>query len=700
MKLPTLADYQDAIQNPNTCFVSSDLKSAVPVCDNLGLPRAFSGNFAVVFPLKDSNKKWAIRCFATNYHVDQERRYRNLSAFLKAHKMQCMVDFEFISQGIRVKGNWYPILKMEWADGPTLNKYIENNLSNRDALIDLADKFYGMVIELGKHGIAHGDLQHGNILIVNGQLKLVDYDCMFVPGLEGLKSHEIGHKNYQHPKRSSYDFGSFLDNFSAWCIYLSLIAVANDTSLWNLLDAGEENLIFKKEDIDSPDLSSAFRLLENSRSQEVKALAVVFRKFLQIEDISSIPPLTLNRNEGNGKWITPDPSIGSKTENIGWENWLPAFLPKPMPVDPIKPSLSEHALYKLLIFLGGYVVWTILTKNTVDYNIAYTLSAALPSAFALSTVRFTKSAAYQRKKVISSLIHSKQKELQGYQGNEETLLAQKETLLTEHKKVESNLEMRIKFLRQRENTDVNSYAGQQKAKIANLNTQIQRSLKEEADSVGRAQLTYVKDFVNTQLSKHDLESATIQGVGTELKRQLAAHGIRTFGDILDVTINYVQSGRYTSSIAVIKVKGGASVKVPGIGPKKGEALLRHRKSLEQTYSQNLPSTVPPHLMAQIREPYVSARSKLQVDENVAKQSLIQEVARIQKSYQPQIQECQKEIETRKRVFEKETKDLNGKIEELALLIQKKKGELGQMGKENAAFNKVKLLSYIYRSLFF
>jgi hypothetical protein len=56
-------------------------------------------------------------------------------------------------------------------------------------------------------GIAHGDLQHGNIILVPGKkdnslmLKLIDYDGMFIPPLAGSPKGEVGHAAYQHPER-------------------------------------------------------------------------------------------------------------------------------------------------------------------------------------------------------------------------------------------------------------------------------------------------------------------------------------------------------------------------------------------------------------------------------------------------------------------------------------------------------------------
>jgi hypothetical protein len=137
--------------------------------------------------------------------------------------------------------------------------------------------------------IAHGDLQHGNILVTSTGLRLIDYDGMYVPALAGLASHEEGHRNYQHPNRTGNDFGSYLDNFSAWVVFCSITAVALDSRLWQMLDGGDECLLLRREDFQHPDRSRAFQVLQRSRP-EVRALADQFRSLLRLS-IKNIPAL-------------------------------------------------------------------------------------------------------------------------------------------------------------------------------------------------------------------------------------------------------------------------------------------------------------------------------------------------------------------------------------------------------------------------
>ena len=65
-----------------------------------------------------------------------------------------------------------------------------------DTLLSLAKVWVRMMADLKAVSIAHGDLQHGNVVVVGDQLRLIDYDNMFVPGLAGKQSNECGHRNY------------------------------------------------------------------------------------------------------------------------------------------------------------------------------------------------------------------------------------------------------------------------------------------------------------------------------------------------------------------------------------------------------------------------------------------------------------------------------------------------------------------------
>src|SRR5438034_11486371 len=90
--------------------------------------------------------------------------------------------------------------------------------------------------------MAHGDLQHGNILVRGGSIHLVDYDGMWVPALKGRHATETGHRAYQHPERSEQDYGQEIDRFSVLVIRSEERRVGKSVHLavWRLLETQKE----------------------------------------------------------------------------------------------------------------------------------------------------------------------------------------------------------------------------------------------------------------------------------------------------------------------------------------------------------------------------------------------------------------------------------------------------------------------------
>jgi len=196
--------------------------------NGLGLPRPRSGSFACVYKIECPGRAWAAKCFTTEVD-DQQERYEAIDQHLAKVRLPYTVAFGYQPQGLRVKGREYPLLKMEWVTGDSLSSFIGSNLSNPGVLGALAEKWMAMLKALQQAEIAHGDLQDRNVLVVGGDLRLVDYDGMFVPALAGRFSNEVGQRNFQHPGRMNIDYGPYLDNFSGWVVYTSLVALS---SIW------------------------------------------------------------------------------------------------------------------------------------------------------------------------------------------------------------------------------------------------------------------------------------------------------------------------------------------------------------------------------------------------------------------------------------------------------------------------------------
>ncbi len=270
---PLNIDFTIAVQNPQLCFADPDLKQASTSKNSRGRVLLWSGNFATVYKLTKGDRSWAVRCFTRIPQTDVQERYQLISEYLSQHQIPYLVDFEFLAQGILVKGQWYPILKMDWVEGTELDRYIGEYIDDSQVLLRLERQLQQLQKDLQRVGIAHGDLQHGNIMVDDhGELKLVDYDGMYVPALRGSPPLEVGHPNYQPPKRSTKDFGDRLDEFSFAVISLSLRALATEPHLWAAFHEDNKNLIFRQNDFQEPDASPVFQAIANIPDDETREL--------------------------------------------------------------------------------------------------------------------------------------------------------------------------------------------------------------------------------------------------------------------------------------------------------------------------------------------------------------------------------------------------------------------------------------------
>jgi hypothetical protein len=250
MALPRPDEYNQAIQNPRFAFTDNDLKSCQVESTPLGLPKPYSGGFTTTYKLFNSANSWAARCFTREVH-DLQKRYQVIGDFFSQTVSKYFVEAKFLRNGINVNGSQYPIIKMQWLDGELLNTYV-NRIRNQKSIIEkLLIEFLNLFQELQNFGIAHGDLQHGNIIIKKEKLFLIDYDGMFFPELSFLKIDEIGHPNYQHPKRTVTHYNNNIDRFSAIVIYFGLKILSVEPSFWNKFD-NSDNILFKRDDFLNP----------------------------------------------------------------------------------------------------------------------------------------------------------------------------------------------------------------------------------------------------------------------------------------------------------------------------------------------------------------------------------------------------------------------------------------------------------------
>jgi hypothetical protein len=268
---PDLTDYHEALQFPQRSLGDPELQKAQIDKDRFGMPKPATGGNAVVYKATEGQNVWAVRCFLRPIS-DHAERYAAISKHLQKNRSVHSTKFFYLADGLRIKGGTFPIVKMAWVQGQHLDRFVEGLLGKPRELAGLREKFRTLMKDVEAAKFAHGDLQHGNILVSGRDLLLIDYDGMWVPALIGRQATELGHRAYQHPSRSITDYGPYLDRFSALVIYLSIRALEVDRKLWDQYYTGD-NLLFVREDFTEPGRSPIWGDLAALKDPEVSYLA-------------------------------------------------------------------------------------------------------------------------------------------------------------------------------------------------------------------------------------------------------------------------------------------------------------------------------------------------------------------------------------------------------------------------------------------
>lgn len=287
---PSRSDYETLIRRLDVFAADSTIKKGKVIMRKDGLfPQAYSGGRAVVFPVEISNTKYALKCWIQALG-SLEERYKAISTLIKESKPPYLIESVYRENEILCNGVRYPVLQMQWSESLTLKDWISINISDPSKIYYLANRFLEVVADMHRIGMSHGDLQHENILVnPSTSITLVDYDSIFLPGLDHLDDEVKGLPGYQHSSRAfQAKANPKSDYISEYVIYITLIALSKKPELWSVFK-DHNRLLFSRDDLLHPSSSDIFETIRGLNG--LSELADAFEAQCLCSNLESIEPI-------------------------------------------------------------------------------------------------------------------------------------------------------------------------------------------------------------------------------------------------------------------------------------------------------------------------------------------------------------------------------------------------------------------------
>ena len=378
MNYPLISEYIEAIKSAEDNF--EELSYLRPIFDDDELPVMTSGNFAVVFKMKDeqSGKFYAVKCF-TKEQEGRAEAYLEIAKELENVSSPFILSIRYLDKELFVDTDQtteteFPVLLMDWVEGKTLEKYLRENLDDKYALEMLAYRFSQLAQWIIPQSFAHGDLKPDNILVrEDGTLVLVDYDGMYVPAMKGQKARELGSPDFRHPLRTEDDFDERIDDFPLICMSLSLKAISINTDLLYEVN-NDSGLLFATSDYIDIANSKIVKVLCNLSGDTGyykllgsflictanKSFFDISHRLLDIQEPK-------DNNSNYGYYTDPRDGYTYKTIKIGNQIWLAENLR-------YLPRIGKG--YYVYDYQGNDVSEAKKTQNYKDFGVLYNMSAA------------------------------------------------------------------------------------------------------------------------------------------------------------------------------------------------------------------------------------------------------------------------------------------------------------------------------------
>lgn len=234
MALPSVSQYIESLGSSH--ILLSTLGGCEIERDAYNSLKVRTGNSAAVFKIFIDGQPYALRCPIKEV-LWQHEKYEYISrAALQTSYLPSvqLLPCELLLFDHLGEAHYHDLVITQWVEGQTLDQTIrsaqfpDHNIDFRS----LAQKFDALAVDLLSQPWAHGDLKPENIVVdKQGDLKLIDFDAVFIPSLAGHSTNEIGTPLYQHPLRGVEMYDRNIDDYSIAVISSLLHTLAGESPL-------------------------------------------------------------------------------------------------------------------------------------------------------------------------------------------------------------------------------------------------------------------------------------------------------------------------------------------------------------------------------------------------------------------------------------------------------------------------------------
>jgi hypothetical protein len=604
--------------------------------------------------------QYAVKCF-TREVSHQLQRYMSIGAYLGKLQPWWATDFQFIPDGIQVEASRYPILRMNWVSGLTLARWISNNINQPTVIADLALRFDDMIRDLAAARMAHGDLQAGNLLVAdNGALHLVDYDGMYVPGLDRIPAGEIGHPDYQPPGRSLTDYGPAMDRFSAWLISLSLKILAADPGLWDQLNpAHDEYLLLNRSDLLDLRSSPRFSVLSSHRNAEVRRLANMARDILTLP-LAAIPALAIPSHAD-----VPARTSAPKAEVSGIPAWMRSHISSPGDSpdqsDALSPEMQGRRHIDMSPRCRNWFVRVLAALPLVAVaGVAWGWRASLVVLVSTSfLVTMSLWWLYRRNPLTRTHIELRRARRRAVSGvsraTRKISQVKKETARVERteQRVTNQQAKKLASLQ----ADFDRSRGAAFHEIESTDRRLSQLGSRRQREIDRRLKKLQQNYVRMRLSQTVLDANQVPGVGAQLIANLRSIGIRSAADF--VGMGYIRNGRSTT--IYFHLASGGQMHVPGIGEVKARRIEQWRHAQVANAVRLQPSALPAAEQTAIDAQFAAAERQLKEERARLTAQIADKIAVIQRELDAALADADKQHKTELLRFAQRKAELSAQL---------------------------------------